>query len=128
MKLKYYLITVLLLIGLSVTGQEEKKVNNEKEITEAVKPEKKNKNKQKEVKVEKGDKDDVVKTNEGNAYGKNKEELEGKEFGQERASKAKLEENEKQIKEKDQKVDKQNKKQKKQKKEKKEKKEKVEKE
>lgn len=38
----------------------------------------------------KAEKDKIVKSNDGNAYGKNKGELEGREFGQERATQAKL--------------------------------------
>jgi len=90
MNFKYYLIAVLLFVGLSTSAQEKKnKKSNEKEIkVENLKQEKKEFKKEKEVKDESRDKSirgDKEKVNNGNSYGKNKRELKGKEFGQERA-------------------------------------------
>ena len=86
MKLKYYLAAVSVLIGLSVTAQQGKSKDNQgKDKTEVVK----------EGKGQKEVEDDIDETKTGNAYGKNKGELEGKDYGQDRAEQAKLEHKEK---------------------------------
>lgn len=86
MKLKYYLAAVSVLIGLSVTAQQGKSKDNQgKDKTEVVK----------EGKSQKDVENDIEETKKGNAYGKNKGELEGKDFGQDRAEQARLEHKEK---------------------------------